>query len=101
MGMELSDELFADIRKSLKLGAGDTGDATATASAGAGTARRAGRMDAAQVKVAIEHVGALQGRHAITLLDVGKRGVSFVDDRAWGAGEKFVIHLPRSARHVI
>ena len=29
------------------------------------------------------------------------RGVSFYDNRAWAAGQKFVMHLPRSAEHVI
>ena len=93
--MELSDELFADIRKTLGLGETGTGG---TPTAGG---RRAGRFDASEVKVEIEHVDARQGRHTVTLLDVGKRGVSFVDDRAWGAGEKLIMHLPRSPRHVI
>jgi hypothetical protein len=93
--MELSDELFAGIRKSL--GLGESGAAGTFVVAG----RRAGRMDASEVKVQIEHVGARQGRHAITLLDVSKRGVSFLDDRAWGAGEKLVMYLPRSPKHLI
>jgi hypothetical protein len=58
-------------------------------------------MDAAQVKVEIEHVGARQGRHVIRLLDLAKRGVSLLDSRAWGAGEKFVMYLPRSSSHVL
>jgi hypothetical protein len=93
--MELSDELFAAIRKSLGLGESNAADTFAVAG------RRAGRMDASAVKVEIEHVGARQGRHAITLLDVGKRGVSFLDERAWGAGEKLVMYLPRSRSHLI
>jgi hypothetical protein len=92
--MELSDELFADIRKTLRLGECDD-------SACATSGRRAGRMDAAQVKVEIEHVGARQGRHVITLLDLAKRGVSLLDNRAWGAGEKFVMYLPRSSSHML
>jgi len=94
--MQLSDELFSDIRRTLGLGECDD---SACAIAG----RRSERTDAAEIKtkVEIEHFGARQGRHAITLLDVSKRGVSLVDDRAWGAGEKFVMHLPRSRSHVI
>jgi hypothetical protein len=92
--MELSDQLFADIRKTLGLGeCDDTGRSI--------SGRRGGRTDAAQVKVEIEHVGARQGRHAITLLDFAKRGVSLLDNRAWGAGEKFVMYLPRTKSHVI
>ena len=94
--MELSDELFADIRRTLGLGA----HASASAS-GAVAGRRAERTDASQVKVRIEPFGARQGGRAITLLDLSRRGVSFLDNRAWGAGEKVVIHLPRSSRHVI
>jgi len=90
--MELSDQLFADIRKTL--GLGDCDDKPISG-------RRGGRADAEQVKVEIEHVGARQGRHAITLLDFAKRGVSLLDDRAWGAGEKFVIYLPRTKSHLI
>jgi hypothetical protein len=91
--MELSDELFAEIRKALGLGNGASDAGTSI--------RRAERMDASHMKVQIEHVGALQGLHAITLLDVAKRGVSFMDDRAWGAGEKLVMYLPRSRSHML
>jgi hypothetical protein len=102
--MQLSDELFADIRKAM--GLGDDGDTTAAGApasnaSGAPACRRSGRMDASQARVEIQPFGALQGRRAIALQDVSKRGVSFVDDRAWGAGEKFVIFLRRSATHVI
>ena len=92
--MELSDQLFADIRKTLRLGECDD-------SACPSSGRRGGRTDGAHVKVEIEHVGARQGRHAITLLDLAKRGVSLLDDRAWGAGEKFAMYLPRTSKHVI
>ena len=105
--MELSDELFADIRNAMGLdeqAEGATGGASASASSSsspASASRRAGRMDASQARVEIQPHGALQGRRLITLQDVGKRGVSFLDDRTWGAGEKFVIFLRRSATHTI
>jgi hypothetical protein len=97
--MELSDELFADIRKTLGLGLhlhdpADAGPAVVAA-------RRAERTDASQVKVKLEPFGARHSRREITLLDVSKRGVSFLDRRAWGAGDKLVILLPRSSTHVI
>jgi hypothetical protein len=93
--MELSDDLFADIRNTLGLAASDEGASSPH------SVRRGGRMDAAQVKVKLEPFGARNGRRQVTLLDVSKRGVSFVDNRAWGAGEKLVIHLPRSSTQVI
>jgi hypothetical protein len=100
--MQLSDELFADIRKAMGLGdEGDAAAAPASTASGAPASRRSGRMDASQVRVEIQPFGALQGRRAIALQDVSKRGVSFVDDRAWGAGEKLVIFLRRSASHVL
>ena len=99
--MELSDELFADIRKAMKLSDGGDAAGASSSSSSSSSCRRAGRMDASQVRVEIQPFGARQGRRLIALQDVAKRGVSFFDDRAWGAGEKFWIFLRRSASHVI
>jgi hypothetical protein len=35
------------------------------------------------------------------LIDIGLRGVSFLDNRAWGAGHKAVLYLPRSLDHIV
>ncbi|MEA2733934.1 MAG: PilZ domain [Humisphaera sp.] len=98
--MKLSDDFFTEIRKTLRL---DEGDADVDRSAQAATAdgRREDRVDASHRRVPIAAFGTLQRRHAVTLLDLGPRGVSFLDNRAWGAGEKIIMYVPRTLDHVV
>ena len=99
--MKLSDELYIEIRSTLRLdAAGNAADGQSSAAAAA-SGRRDDRVDASLRRVPIEAFGSLQTRHAVTLVDFGPRGVSFLDNRAWGAGEKIVMHLPRTLEHVV
>ena len=103
--MELSDDLFADIRKSLGLNDPDAGEPPIAIDGNgnerADKMRRVSRSDASRARAEIELPGTLIPRRHVRLIDLGRRGVSFFDNRAWAAGQKFVVHLPRSADHVI
>lgn len=102
--MELSDDLFADIRKALGLSDSDAGEPTMAATNGDGReniVRRVSRSDASRARAEIELPGTLVPRRHVRLIDLGRRGTSFFDDRPWGAGQRFVMHLPRSPAHVI
>jgi hypothetical protein len=101
--MELSDDLFADIRKTLGLGGDDAGEPPIEGGGGmrSGRERRATRADASRTRAEIELPGSVVPRRRVRLIDLGRRGVSFFDNRTWAAGDKFVMHLPRSAEHVI
>ena len=91
--MQLSDDLFDGIRKTLGSGGEQTWDSR--------KGRRAARL-AASVPVKILPYGMAGTRpRTVSLVDLSKRGVSFVDDRTWAAGEKVIVHLPRSAQHLI
>ena len=101
--MELSDDLFKDIRTTLGLDGAEVGEPPIATgdSHRAGKLRRVSRADASRARAEIELPGTLVPRRLVRLIDLGRRGVSFYDNRAWSAGQKFVIHLPRSAEHVI
>ena len=91
--MQLSDDLFDNIRKTLGL----SGAATWEARRG----RRATRLETV-ARVPLEPFGQIGGRgRMVTLADLSKRGVSLVDDRTWAVGEKLILRLPRSADNVI
>src|SRR6185503_782160 len=77
------------------------GDAEAAAGAAPNTKRRASRSDASRARAEIEIPGTLTPRRRVTLIDMGRGGVSFFDNRAWSAGAKLVIRLPRSPEEVI
>ena len=70
--MELSDDLFEDIRKTLGLRDGD-GDG--------GAKRRASRTDASRARAELELPGSLNPRRRVTLIDLGRGGVSFFDNQ--------------------
>jgi hypothetical protein len=97
--MKLSDDLFEGIRATLGVSEATTWEAR--------LGRDSARAGAAFTpecapRVEIEpfgHAGTL--RRLVALMDVSKRGVSIVDDRTWAAGEKFVIHLPRTPENII
>jgi hypothetical protein len=104
--MELSDDLFTDIRKTMGLRDADAGEPPIAPSGGgdgarAGRIRRVSRSDASRMRAEIEIPGTLIPPRRVRLIDLGRRGVSFYDNRAWAAGQKLVVHLPRSPEHVI
>ena len=101
--MELSDELYEDIRRTLGLSGVEVGEPPIAAAAGKDPSkmRRAGRTDASRTRAQIEIPDTLVPKRAIRLIDIGRRGASFFDNYAWSAGNKFVLHLPRTADHVI
>lgn len=98
--MELSDELFVEIRKTL--GLGDTAASADPATTGRRDAkRRNSRADASRARAEIDIPGTFTSRRRVTLIDFAPGGVSFFDSQAWGAGEKLVMYLPRSPEHLI
>ena len=101
--MELSDDLFGEIRRTLGLSGADAGEPPIDGSGDgrAGKLRRASRADASRARAEIELPGTLAPRRRVRLIDLGARGAAFFDNRAWAAGQKFVMHLPRSPEHVI
>jgi hypothetical protein len=91
--MQLSDDLFDGIRKTLGLTDAQSWDSR--------RGRRASRLSAS-VSVKIVPYGMAGTRpRTVSLADLSKRGISFVDDRTWAAGDKLVVYLPRSAQHLI
>jgi hypothetical protein len=100
--MELSDELFEDIRTTLGLQGTEVGEPP-IASGGRDRAkmRRAARADASRTRAEIEIPDTPVPKRYVRLIDLGRRGASFFDNYAWSAGQKFVLHLPRTAEHVI
>jgi hypothetical protein len=102
LDMELSDDLFTDIRRTLGLDASSSAAPDAPSPGGAGAAkRRASRADASRARAEIEVPGSFISRHRVTLIDLSPRGVSFFDTQPWGAGKKLVMYLPRFPEHVI
>jgi PilZ domain len=101
--MELSDDLYTEIRKTLGLSGTDSGEPPIAAE-GKGRSRvnrRVSRADASRARAQIELPGTLIPPRYVRLIDFGQRGVSFFDNRTWAAGQKLVMHLPRSAEHMI
>ena len=97
--MKLSDDLFEGIRATLGLDVASTWDARLGRDA-ARTGAALKLEDAPRVEIEPFRQAGVH-RRCVAIVDVSKRGVSIVDDRTWAAGEKFVIHLPRSADQVI
>jgi hypothetical protein len=110
--MELSDDLFADIRRTLGLEGGDgsetdgppiaSGNSSSNSNSKGGSAkRRANRSDASRARAEIEVPGMMNQRKRVTLIDLSRGGVAFFDAQPWAPGTKMVLHLPRSPEHVI
>src|SRR5688572_13817266 len=101
--MELSDELFEEIRKTLGLSGAEVGEPPIAAGGARPPSkiRRVSRSDASRARAEIELPDTPVPRRFVRLIDLGRRGLSFFDNRAWSAGHKLVMHLPRSPEHVI
>ena len=100
--MELSDELFEDIRKTLGLSGMEVGEPPiATDAKHRAKMRRASRSDASRTRALIEIPDTPVPKRYVRLIDLGRRGAAFFDNYAWAAGTKFVMHLPRTEDHVI
>jgi hypothetical protein len=100
--MELSDELFEDIRKTMGLAGSEVGEPPIAAAAkDRAKMRRASRSDASRTRAEIEIPDTPVPRRMVRLIDLGRRGASFFDNHAWSAGQKFVLHLPRTPKHLI
>ena len=100
--MELSDELFEDIRKTLGLSGTEFGEPPIAATAkDPAKVRRASRADASRTRAEIEIPDTPVPIRSVPLIDIGRRGASFFDNYAWSAGNMVVMHLPRAPEHVI